>query len=199
MSALIPINNINVPFEVVGENLPTVSSNYVAEVFEKNHPEILRLIRKLPNDEFKSLNFQPSTYLDAQMKPRPCYNLTRDGFSLLVMGFTGQKAYRWKIEFIKAFNMMEAELRKKQIKGLNTLNNSLNKELSKRDVMIADLQNELYKKKKKLNELATKIVLFDDATYNPAFKELEKLKDDMINFHYKLMSCINGIKERLKE
>ncbi|HFZ5046134.1 TPA: Rha family transcriptional regulator, partial [Campylobacter coli] len=42
---------------------------------------------------------------------RPCYNLTRDGFSLLVMGFTGEKAYKWKIEFIKAFNEMEKRLK----------------------------------------------------------------------------------------
>ena len=36
------------------------------------------------------------------------YKITRDGFSLLVMGFTGEKAYKWKIEFINAFNKMEA-------------------------------------------------------------------------------------------
>ncbi|MBW1466944.1 antirepressor, partial [Campylobacter jejuni] len=40
-----------------------------------------------------------------------CYNLTRDAFSLLVMGFTGEKAYKWKILFIKAFNEMEKRLK----------------------------------------------------------------------------------------
>lgn len=194
----VTINNIDVNFSITDERV-FISSLELSQVFEKRHDRILRAIRNLPQDFFTECNFALSEYTDKTGRILPMYKITRDGFSLLVMGFTGEKAYRWKIEFIKAFNMMEAELRKKQIKGLNTLNNSLNKELSKRDVMIADLQNELYKKKKKLNELATKIVLFDDATYNPAFKELEKLKDDMINFHYKLMSCINGIKERLKE
>lgn len=194
----VTINNIDVNFSITDERV-FISSLELSQVFEKRHDRILRAIRNLPQDFFTECNFALSEYTDKTGRILPMYKITRDGFSLLVMGFTGEKAYKWKIEFIKAFNMMEAELRKKQIKGLNTLNNSLNKELSKRDVMIADLQNELYKKKKKLNELATKIVLFDDATYNPAFKELEKLKDDMINFHYKLMSCINGIKERLKE
>ncbi|WP_277934238.1 Rha family transcriptional regulator, partial [Campylobacter hyointestinalis] len=107
MSALITINNINVAFEVVnGEVFAT--SHQIAEVFDKGHHNILRLISNLPNDEFFMQNFQESFYINKQNKRQPCYNLTRDGFSLLVMGFTGQKAYRWKIEFIKAFNKMEA-------------------------------------------------------------------------------------------
>lgn len=112
MSALVAINDINVPFEVVGGDMPTVSSNYIAEVFEKNHADLLKAIKKLPQDEFKTENFKESFYLNKQNKRQPCYNLTRDGFSLLVMGFTGEKAYKWKIEFIKAFNMMEAELKR---------------------------------------------------------------------------------------
>lgn len=115
MSALIAINNINVPFSVVGDDTPTVSSDYVARVFEKRHDNVLKSIENLPDNDFKAENFRSSTYLDAQLKPRPCYALTRDGFSLLVMGFTGERAYQWKIEFIKAFNMMEAELRRQGV------------------------------------------------------------------------------------
>lgn len=111
MSTLIAINNINVPFEMVGDDMPTVSSNYIAEVFDKYHHNVLRLISNLPQDEFFSANFQESFYINKQNKLQPCYNLTRDGFSLLVMGFTGEKAYRWKIEFIKAFNKMEAMIK----------------------------------------------------------------------------------------
>ena len=115
MSALIAINNINVPFDVVGDDMPTVSSDYVARVFKKEHAKVIRAIENLPSDDFKAKNFKSGTYLDAQLKPRPCYALTRDGFSLLVMGFTGERAYQWKIEFIKAFNMMEAELRRQGV------------------------------------------------------------------------------------
>ena len=115
MSALIAINNINVPFDVVGDDMPTVSSVYVAEVFEKTHADLLKSIRALPNDDFKSSNFKEDFYLNKQNKRQPCYALTRDGFSLLVMGFTGEKAYQWKIEFIKAFNTMEAELKRQGV------------------------------------------------------------------------------------
>ena len=114
MSALIPINNINVNFSVTGERV-FIGSLELSEVFEKNHANILRIINKLTDDEFKSANFIKHSYIDKTGRVLPCYNLTRDGFSLLVMGFTGEKAYQWKIEFIKAFNMMEAELRRQGV------------------------------------------------------------------------------------
>ena len=109
MSALIPINNVNVAFEIVGNEI-FANSLQIAEVFDKGHHNVLRLISNLPKDEFFTQNFKESSYLNKQNRKQPCYNLTRDGFSLLVMGFTGAKAYKWKIEFIKAFNLMEAEL-----------------------------------------------------------------------------------------
>ncbi|EOZ8266121.1 Rha family transcriptional regulator [Campylobacter coli] len=110
MSALIPINNVNVVFEVVGDEI-FANSLQIAEVFEKDHSNVLKAIDKLPNDEFKSSNFKYDSYFDKKSEQRRMINLTRDAFSLLVMGFTGQKAYKWKIEFIKAFNEMEKRLR----------------------------------------------------------------------------------------
>lgn len=105
MNNLAVINSVSVEFSIVGDEV-FADTLKIAEVFEKNHQHILRTIKNLPDDEFKAGNFKSSTYLDAQMKPRPCYKLTRDGFSLLVMGFTGKKAYKWKIEYIKAFNRL---------------------------------------------------------------------------------------------
>ena len=55
--------------------------------------------------------FRNSNYLDEQDKPRRCFTMTRDGFMLLVMGWNGAKALRLKIEYIDAFNAMEAALR----------------------------------------------------------------------------------------
>ncbi|EHV4797482.1 Rha family transcriptional regulator [Campylobacter coli] len=110
MSALIPINNVNVVFEVVGDEI-FANSLQIAEVFEKDHSNVLKAIDKLPNDEFKSSNFKYDSYFDKKSEQRRMINLTRDAFSLLVMGFTGQKAYKWKILFIKAFNEMEKRLR----------------------------------------------------------------------------------------
>ncbi|WP_141082422.1 Rha family transcriptional regulator, partial [Campylobacter jejuni] len=103
-------------YEII-ENLKIVDNKiftdslFIAGVFEKNHRDVLKNIKNLCDDEFKTLNFKESFYLNSQNKKQPCYNLTRDGFSLLVMGFTGEKAYKWKIEFIKAFNEMEKRLR----------------------------------------------------------------------------------------
>ncbi|EOU2824311.1 Rha family transcriptional regulator [Campylobacter coli] len=110
MSALIPINNVNVVFEVVGDEI-FANSLQIAEVFEKDHSNVLKAIDKLPNDEFKSSNFKYDSYFDKKSEQRRMINLTREAFSLLVMGFTGEKAYKWKIEFIKAFNEMEKRLR----------------------------------------------------------------------------------------
>ncbi|EPZ5641347.1 Rha family transcriptional regulator [Campylobacter coli] len=110
MSALIPINNVNVVFEVVGDEI-FANSLQIAEVFEKDHSNVLKAIDKLPNDEFKSSNFKYDSYFDKKSEQRRMINLTRDAFSLLVMGFTGEKSYKWKVEFIKAFNEMEKRLR----------------------------------------------------------------------------------------
>ncbi|EAH5741465.1 Rha family transcriptional regulator [Campylobacter jejuni] len=93
------------------DNIIFTNSLFVAKVFNKNHAHILRAIENLPQDEFNALNFNAVSYKASNGKINPCYNLTRDAFSLLVMGFTGQKAYKWKIEFIKAFNEMEKRLR----------------------------------------------------------------------------------------
>ena len=110
MNSLIPINNISVNFEVVGEEV-FATSLQIAQVFGKSHKNVLRTIDNLPQDNFFNTNFKINKRTDlfgAVTRGEKYYNLTRDGFSLLVMGFTGQKAYQWKIEFIKAFNTMEA-------------------------------------------------------------------------------------------
>ena len=93
-------------------NRLVVSSRKVAEVFEKPHCDVLKAVRalELPN-EIRLGNFSESSYINAQNKEQPEYLITRDGFTLLAMGFTGAKAMQWKIKYIEAFNKMEAELR----------------------------------------------------------------------------------------
>lgn len=83
----------------------------VAEVFNKNHQHVLDAIRKLDcPKEFGLSNFRQSSYVNEQNKKLPMYDITRDGFSLLAMGFTGKKALQFKIKYIDAFNRMEAAL-----------------------------------------------------------------------------------------
>ncbi|EHC7804058.1 Rha family transcriptional regulator [Campylobacter coli] len=110
MEKLAVINGVDVELEVVDNAVYTTSLS-VAEVFNKNHKNIIRKINEFPKDNFTKLNFELSKYIDSTGRILPCYKITRDAFSLLVMGFTGEKAYKWKIKFIKAFNEMEKRLR----------------------------------------------------------------------------------------
>jgi Rha family phage regulatory protein len=84
----------------------------VAEVFGRDHANVLKAIKGLDcPDEFSAVNFNGAYYADAQGKSRPMYEMTKDGFTFLVMGFTGPKAAQFKVAFIQRFNEMEASLR----------------------------------------------------------------------------------------
>ncbi|MBQ3059549.1 MAG: Rha family transcriptional regulator [Desulfovibrio sp.] len=92
---------------------PTCLSTDVALHFQKKHKNLLRdidRIKSLSPASFSGLNFEPAEYTDKQGKPRLAYRLTRDAFSLLVMGMTGPAAIRWKLRYIEAFNRMEQAL-----------------------------------------------------------------------------------------
>ena len=84
-------------------------SNLVSEMFEKEHKNVLRDIKDLVETcsaEFSQLNFEPSVY-KVRGKEYPCYNLSKDGFTMLAMGFTGEKATQFKELYINKFNEME--------------------------------------------------------------------------------------------
>lgn len=99
--------------DLVNADLKT-NSRVIAEKFEKRHDNVQRDIRSLiaANPEWGSLNFEETPYVDAQNgQTYQMYEMTRDGYSMLVMGFTGKKAMDWKIKFLAAFNAMEASLK----------------------------------------------------------------------------------------
>lgn len=92
---------------------PVASSRQIAESFGKEHKHVLRDIENLIGGESKiglSSMFFKSEYISAQNKKLPEYLMNRDGFSLLVMGFTGKAALEWKLKYIAAFNEMEKKL-----------------------------------------------------------------------------------------
>lgn len=101
---------------------PTVTSLDVAETFGKLHQHVLRDIRELGcSEEFRLSNFGQSSYENAQGHKQPMFIITRDGFTLLAMGYTGELAMKFKEAYIKQFNAMEAALQGKLIereKGL---------------------------------------------------------------------------------
>ena len=96
---------------IIKNDKAVTSSLIVAEQFEKQHGHILRDIEELKKDlsSFGEM-FIEGNELDSYNRPRKIYYMNRDGFSLLAMGFTGSKALTFKMDFIQAFNFMEAEL-----------------------------------------------------------------------------------------
>lgn len=95
-----------------------VSSREIATNFNKDHKHVLESISNLINgvDENSADLFIESKYQHPQNKQwYKEYLLTRDGFSLLVMGFTGAKALEWKLKYIKAFNKMEEHIKSQAI------------------------------------------------------------------------------------
>ena len=103
-----------------GERL-LVSSIDVADRFGKLHKNVVRTIEGIEcSEEFYRLNFEPIDYVDQRGRPQPMFRMTRDGFSLLVMGFTGKKAMVWKERYIQAFNMLEAAAQSAQIERAET-------------------------------------------------------------------------------
>ncbi|EOQ3628027.1 Rha family transcriptional regulator, partial [Escherichia coli] len=85
----------------------------VSNYFTKRHERVLDRIRNLEcSVEFTEHNFVLSDYTDVSGRKLPCYQITRDGFAFLAMGFTGKRAARFKEAYINAFNQMEKQLSK---------------------------------------------------------------------------------------
>ena len=85
----------------------------IARAFEKEHKNVLNAIDNIAaktGHEFNRLNLKPIGYLDPRGREQRAFELSRDGFSLVVMGFTGNAAMQWKLRFLEAFNAMEREL-----------------------------------------------------------------------------------------
>lgn len=95
----------------------TATSLQIAEHFEKRHDNVLKAIRdllaQLPAE--RALNFEETLFNvpgpNGAVRQEPAYRITRDGFTLLAMGFTGPRALEFKLAYIDAFNAMETKLR----------------------------------------------------------------------------------------
>ena len=101
------------PVVSILDGKPVTTSQHVAEHFHKDHKKVLLAIRNLAeqlDQDFNGANFGLVEYIDAKGEKRPAYTLTRDGFTLLAMGFTGKRALQFKLAYITAFNAMEAQL-----------------------------------------------------------------------------------------
>ncbi|HDZ4982520.1 TPA: Rha family transcriptional regulator [Campylobacter jejuni] len=135
-TSIININNQEVIFENKDEQVFCTSLD-VAKVFGKRHFHVLRDIENILNDlreigtSQDLSNFGEVVRISKTTNPKngklvnrkmPMYNLTRDGFSLLAMGFTGKKALQFKIAFINAFNEMERIIKNQYTPKLENYN-----------------------------------------------------------------------------
>jgi len=111
--------------EVINGQIKTTSLK-IAEHFGKRHDNVIRAIKRLDcSPEFRALNFEethkerenPSGGLPIKT---PVYEITRDGFTFLAMGFTGKEAAKWKESYINAFNKLAEEVHRPQY-GLKQL------------------------------------------------------------------------------
>ena len=105
-----------------GQNDQVITTSLlVAETFEKEHRNVLKAIRKLMSATNVAVAqmFDETTYVNEQGKEQPMFFMNRDGFTLLAMGFSGEKALKFKVDYINAFNKMEAELKSQQTKQLS--------------------------------------------------------------------------------
>lgn len=99
---------------------PVASSRQIAENFEKRHDHVMRDIDSFKKDvpNFGEMFFEAEAP-DSYGRPQRTYLMNRDGFSLLVMGFTGKAALEWKLKYIAAFNEMEKKLATPQMPRLS--------------------------------------------------------------------------------
>ena len=143
-------------------NQVLTNSLLVAEKFGKEHNKVIRDIQNLScSDEFRAANFGVSSYISLQNKELPMYVITKDGFSFLVMGYTGVKAGMFKEEYIKAFNKMEETIK----------NGGFNVPKSFREALLlaAEQQEVIENQQKQIEEKNAKIeadkpkVLFSEA------------------------------------
>ena len=161
------------------------TSLLVAEKFGKRHSDVMRAIsetiKQMPENECKR-NFAPWQHDIVQPnggnRIEPYYMMTRDGFSLLVMGFTGARAMAFKLEFIEAFNEMERKLAAPQLPA--TYLDAL------KALVVSEEQKQLAEAK--INELEPKAEVYDTIantcgllSLNDAAKSLHQGRNKMVS------------------
>ncbi|HBQ4169529.1 TPA: Rha family transcriptional regulator [Escherichia coli] len=110
------IPTLTQPEIAIVDGQAVTSSLAVANFFSKRHDDVLKKIRTLEcSASFTARNFSVSDYTDCTGRKLPCYQITRDGFAFLAMGFTGKRAARFKEAYINAFNQMEKQLSKPSV------------------------------------------------------------------------------------
>ena len=158
-------------------NKVVTTSIKVAQYFKKSHQEIIREIENIDCSETFKLN----NFFKCFDKTNNIYfTMTKDGFTFLVMGYKGKKAYRFKEEYIKAFNRMESLLYDKntiRYKKIRNYEKSMQKkEMDKIKNNINNITPQMYMK---ANTIANKAISLKYG-YNKMIKKSEMTSDMLI-------------------
>lgn len=134
----------------VQDGQPVTTSRKVAETFGKRHDNVLQAIRELIEQEPGCLlNFQESFFVQKMpqggIRKQPYFTITRDGFVLLAMGFTGTKALAFKIRYIEAFNAMEQALRQNEANAREQMRLTASNIRNELNTMLDVVDMELFK------------------------------------------------------
>lgn len=96
------------------------TSKKIADYFGKRHDNVLRKIRQVRDecpDDFARLNFEEADFIDKNGDVQPMFKLTKDGYILVVMGFTGKMATLIKVRYIEAFNWVAEQINRWKVLG----------------------------------------------------------------------------------
>ena len=166
-------------------NLVLTNSLLVAQKFGKRHSDVIRSIEKLLNVEDKSLNakmrlaFESTSYDDITGKSNPMYIMNEKGFSILVMGWNGVNALKFKDEFYDAFDNMRRVLtneQPKQMSQLEILQMSIN-QLVSQERRIAMIEEKVANMEKERIETTQKLLEAETSTNSvPEIKLRDKVR-----------------------
>lgn len=156
-------------------NKVVTDSLTVSKMFDKNHDDVLKDIRKqaeYAGVEFSLGNFSESTYMNTRGRIYPKYNLTEEAFTLVVFSYNTKEAVQTKIKFIQEFKRMKEHIQKqndqqKQMSPLQMIN-TISSEMMKQDERLETIEN-------KLNEKMTIDSYQQTTLLNAKLRRVEKL------------------------
>lgn len=186
--SLVIINDVEVHL-VSRDGSIFANSLEVASVFGKEHAKVIRSIESM--SKRGQSNFGVTSYIDGSNRNQKMYEMNRDGFMFLTMGFTGEKAENWKLDLIDAFNEMERQIKEPKIltipeqiallaQGTQLIEHKVDEiknevELLKNDIVLTPIQKRIIQK-----SVSTKVYSFEVPKENNAklFKRIySKLMD----------------------
>lgn len=147
-----------IPNVFIHDGKAVTTSVAIAEFFSKRHDNVIQKIKTLEcSQNFNALNFKDVTYTDTKGEKRPMYEITKNGFVFLVMGFTGKKAAAFKEAYIAEFDRMENALNKPRLPSVscNTVEqaNEANLAYQELDAAFTLWNQKIYPHVERFNEL----------------------------------------------